>query len=634
MTQNPSKSGPEHARGPAAEQSPEESAFEHSQTILASMLENFPGIVFWKDRNSVYLGCNRNFSTIAGFADPAEVPGKTDYDMPWIKEQAKEYRADDQKVMSGGKPLSGILEMIRCADGKIRWFSTNKVPLRDADGRVIGVLGAGNDITELKLTDEQLKLANTILRTQQETALEGILIVDEQRQIISYNRRFVDMWGIPEDVIVSHSDERAIKVINDRLEHPQKFAEKVAYLYDHPYERSFDEIKLRGNITFERYSAPMLGPDGKYYGRVWYFRDITEQKRAEEALKAEHDQLLSIFDSIDELIYVADPFTYEVLFANRWTRERFKRSIIGGKCYREFQDRASPCDFCTNAIILRDKGKPYYWEYHNPVLNKDFWIVDRIIRWPDGRDVRFEMAIDITERKQAISAIQDAKAKAELYLDLMSHDITNMNQALMGYLELIKAEPKQESGEKELAERSIEIINRSSRMISNVKKLTEIEAQSVPLKKVNLCEILSEVVSEYSEVPDSKATFNASICPSCHVIAGDMLKEVFENLIDNAIRHSAGPVVVDIAVGQVALEGQDYYQITISDNGPGIPDPLKKKIFMSAQEIRQKAERRGFGLYIVRTLVNYYHGKVWVENRVPDSYTKGSKFIVLLPCHL
>ncbi|WP_424359465.1 PAS domain-containing sensor histidine kinase [Methanocella sp. MCL-LM] len=506
MTRNPPKSGPKHARKPAAEHSLEESAFEHTQIILANMLENFPGIVFWKDRNSVYLGCNRNFSTIAGFADPAEISGKSDYDMPWIKEQVDEYHADDRQVISSGKPRLNIVEMIHCADGKNRWFATNKVPLRDAEGRVIGVLGAGND--------------------------------------------------------------------------------------------------------------------------------ITEQKRAEEALKFEHDQLLSIFDSIDELIYVADPYTYEVLFANRWTRERFKKSIIGGKCFREFQDRASPCDFCTNAIILRDKGKPYYWEYHNPVINKDFWIVDRIIRWPDGRDARFEMAIDITERKQAISGIQDAKAKAELYLDLMSHDITNMNQALMGYLELIKATQKQESGEKELAERSIEIINRSSRMISNVKKLTEIEAQNVPLNRVNLCELLSEVVSEYSEVPDSKVTFNARLCPCCHVIAGDMLKDVFENLIDNAIRHSAGPVVVEIAVSRVALEGQEYYQIAISDNGPGIPDPLKKKIFMSAQEIRQKAERRGFGLYIVRTLVNYYHGKVWVENRVPDSHTKGSKFIVLLPCNL
>lgn len=491
-----------HKRNTAVRK-PVEPSLKHSKAILANILENFPGIVFWKDRSSVYLGCNKNFSTIAGFADPVEIPGKTDYDMPWIKEQAGDYIADDYQVITSGKPKLGIIEMIHCADGKNRWFTTNKVPLLDADGQVMGVLGAGND--------------------------------------------------------------------------------------------------------------------------------ITERKEAEEALRFEHDQLLSIFDSIDELVYVSDPYTYEVLFANRYTQERFRRDVIGGKCYREFQNRASPCDFCTNAIILKDKGKPYYWEYHNPVINRDFWIIDRIIRWPDGRDVRFEMAIDITERKQAIHDIREAKAKAELYLDLMSHDITNMNQALMGYLELVKAALEPGSSEKELTDVSIEIINRSSRMITNVKKLTQIEAGSIPLENVNLCRIMSEVVSEYSIVPGRNVTINASICPECQVIAGDMLKDVFGNLIDNSIRHSTGPVIIDIAVDRVNLDGQEYYQISVTDNGPGIPDSLKEKILQSARQMKKKAERRGFGLYIVRTLISYYHGKVWVEDRVPGDYAKGSKFIVLLP---
>jgi PAS domain S-box-containing protein len=495
---------PEHARErTTSERKPEETAFKHSRAILINILENFPGIVFWKDRNSIYMGCNKNFSTAAGYADPAEIPGKTDYDMPWIKDQADQYREDDQQVIRSGKPKLNIVEMIHCADGKNRWFSINKVPLLDADDYVIGVLGTGNDITECK--------------------------------------------------------------------------------------------------------------------------------RTEESLRFEHDQLLSIFDSIDELIYVSDPHTYEVLFANKWTKKKFDRKVVGGKCYREFQGMASPCDFCTNAIILKDKSKPYYWEYHNPVINKDFWIMDRIIKWPDGRDVRFEMAMDITDRKQAISAVRDAKAKAELYLDLMSHDITNMNQALMGYLELVKTMLGPGSSEKELTDISIEIINRSSRMIGNVKKLTEIEAGNAPLKEVNLCTILSEVISEYSEVPGRNVAINASICPTCMVIAGDMLQDVFSNLLDNSIRHSVGPVSIDITADRVTRDGHEYYQISVADNGPGISDDLKRKIFMSAQELLNKAERRGLGLYIVRTLINYYRGNVWVEDRVHGDYTKGSKFIVLLP---
>ncbi len=87
-------------------------------------------------------------------------------------------------------------------------------------------------------------------------------------------------------------------------------------------------------------------------------RDISERKRAEEALAFERSQLLSIFDSIDDVVYVTDPYTYEVLYANK-AIERFGGDLVGGICYREFQRRDSPCDFCTNPIILKEKGKPY-----------------------------------------------------------------------------------------------------------------------------------------------------------------------------------------------------------------------------------------------------------------------------------
>lgn len=127
-----------------------------------------------------------------------------------------------------------------------------------------------------------------------------------------------------------------------------------------------------------------------------------EREKAEEALRAEHDQLLALFDSIDQVIYVTDPITNEVLFVNRHLRELLGHDPVGGLCFQEFQGRDSPCEFCTNEIIiLKNKGKPHVWEYHNPILGRDYLITDRIIRWPDGRDVRFELAIDVTELKEA-----------------------------------------------------------------------------------------------------------------------------------------------------------------------------------------------------------------------------------------
>ncbi|MDN7023811.1 PAS domain S-box protein [Methanoculleus sp. FWC-SCC1] len=146
-------------------------------------------------------------------------------------------------------------------------------------------------------------------------------------------------------------------------------------------------------------------------------RPVPGQTEMEGMLQFERDQLLSIFDGLEEIVYVADPATHEILYANPFFTKALGRDVVGGICYREFQGLAAPCPFCTNEIILRQKPQPYRWEYYNPVLDVHLDIVDRIIRWPDGRDVRLEVAIDITERKRAERALQESEGQFRALLD-------------------------------------------------------------------------------------------------------------------------------------------------------------------------------------------------------------------------
>jgi PAS domain S-box-containing protein len=127
---------------------------------------------------------------------------------------------------------------------------------------------------------------------------------------------------------------------------------------------------------------------------------IIERNQLEEETKGQWEQFAAIIDNFADILYVSDPHTYEVLLVNKSLEKALGRNPVGGLCYREFQGRSSPCDFCTNDIILKDR-KPYVWEHYNPLLSKDLLLTDQIIRWPDGREVRYEIAIDITERTRA-----------------------------------------------------------------------------------------------------------------------------------------------------------------------------------------------------------------------------------------
>ncbi len=145
---------------------------------------------------------------------------------------------------------------------------------------------------------------------------------------------------------------------------------------------------------------------------------IALQKRAvSEDLCLERKQLLSVFDSIEDSIYVSDPFTHEILYVNKFLNEILDEKPVGKKCYKILQGLEKPCDFCTNPIILENKNKSHQWEYQNPLTCRDYIIFDRIIKWPDGRDVRLELAHDITKIRDAEKALKENEENFEIIID-------------------------------------------------------------------------------------------------------------------------------------------------------------------------------------------------------------------------
>ncbi|WP_156113934.1 GAF domain-containing protein, partial [Myxosarcina sp. GI1] len=129
-----------------------------TQIFFRLVMDNIPQSIFWKDRNSNYLGCNRNFARNAGLETPEAIVGKNDYDLPWTKEESDWYRECDRRVIDSDTPEYHIVETQLRADGKLTWLDTNKIPLHDDEGNVIGILGTYEDISDRQEIEASLEI--------------------------------------------------------------------------------------------------------------------------------------------------------------------------------------------------------------------------------------------------------------------------------------------------------------------------------------------------------------------------------------------------------------------------------------------------------------------------------------------
>ena len=156
--------------------------------------------------------------------------------------------------------------------------------------------------------------------------------------------------------------------------------------------------------------------------------ELSKRKGLESDLQVANEELISIFDSIDEPVYVVGPETYEILYVNSAVKGQFGKNIVGKKCYKVFQNLEAPCDFCTNPLIFGENtGKTHIWEFQNKVDKRWYRCIDRAINWPDGRMVRYEMAIDIHEQKQMEEALRESEEQYRSLVESSEEVIAMVN---------------------------------------------------------------------------------------------------------------------------------------------------------------------------------------------------------------
>jgi signal transduction histidine kinase len=234
------------------------------------------------------------------------------------------------------------------------------------------------------------------------------------------------------------------------------------------------------------------------------------------------------------------------------------------------------------------------------------------------------------ERKRIEKELLEEKGRAELYLDLLTHDINNYITSALGYLQLAEMRLQLEEKDKKLIFIPMRELRNSSELIANVRNIQRLEADRYKAEQLDIVGLLEQIRGEYEHPPGRKVNINMENGGHCSLRVSSLLKDAFGNIVSNAIKHSTGPLEIGISLNMVSQDGRDLCRVSIEDNGPGIPDEMKEKVFDRSTRGGTKVTGQGLGLYLVRRLVDDQGGKVWVEDRVSGDRYKGARFVVVL----
>jgi PAS domain S-box-containing protein len=237
-------------------------------------------------------GYSRN--ELIGYSSEMIYPSKEEYELVGTEKY--------KQISSYG--TGSVETKFKRKDGEIINILMSSAPL-DNNDLLKGVTFTALDITSMKQNEDELKASLSLLNASLESTADGILIADGKGGIIKWNQKFAEMWGLPGELLKNKDDNAAINHILGKLKEPEKFVEIVQLLYHNPEKTSFDKLEFRDGSVFERFSQPQK-IDDKIVGRVWSFRDVTEQNKAEESLKLSEEKFRSIAENLTDVIFLTD----------------------------------------------------------------------------------------------------------------------------------------------------------------------------------------------------------------------------------------------------------------------------------------------------------------------------------------
>jgi PAS domain S-box-containing protein len=263
-------------------------ALRAEQRLMRTMINALPMSIGFINNTGYYVFANNLTSTL--FGKPlSEIEGRLMSEVLSAEMYATQKRFMEECLT--GKVVPFVHE---CAmpDGQKMIGQGAFAPVAGQDGNFIGAVYGVMDITERRRAEEELLWKTAFFEALVESSLDGILVVNSERKKILQNKQTIDLWQIPRRLVEGNDDAEMAAYLMSMTLQPEKFLEEINHLYAHPNERDRREIGLKNGTVLDRYSSSVIGKDGRYYGRIWMFRDITARKQLELEMELSHQQLM------------------------------------------------------------------------------------------------------------------------------------------------------------------------------------------------------------------------------------------------------------------------------------------------------------------------------------------------------
>jgi PAS domain S-box-containing protein len=649
-----SSEGPDGARADAIDAGRElEEELSRAQEMLRLVLDTIPQRVFWKDANSVYLGCNAAFAQDMGLADPAQIAGKSDVELP-SREQADHYVADDREVVSDGVPKLDYEESQLRADGSQGWLKTSKVPMFDDEGRVVGMLGTYEDITDRVHAQQALRESEHFLADILEN-IPAMVFVKDARDLrfVRVNPAAERGLGYTRDELVgtdsgdlAPADESAFFASVERQVLATGKAIEIA-------EEALT-TPHRGLRIFHTTKLPIFDEQGQARYVLGISEDITDLKAAEDARHEVEARYRHIVDTITDYVVsvkieggravsishgagcvAVTGYSAEELSADHglWlslvvpedrdvAADRIERILSG--------QRTSPLE---HRIVRKDGA--VRWVRHTPVLRFD----------GEGTPVAYEGVIqDITDQR----ALQEQLLQAQKMDGIgrlaggVAHDFNNLLTAILGYVEMCKLDLPPELPADHPARLDLqEVATAGERAASLTRQLLAFASrQIVAPVRLDLSAVVAESLKMLQRLLGEHIEIETALDPGLGTVEADaaQIQQLLVNLTVNArdAMPDGGRLLIETAdetideesarAHQGAIPGP-YVLLAVADTGVGMTEEVLAHLFEPFFTTKELGKGTGLGLATCHGIVRGMGGHI----RVYSELGRGTTFRIYLP---